>query len=134
MFDKKVENFLKKHHILTLSVCCENEIWSATCFYAFDVNRISLLIACDKNTKHMQMALKNPNVSVCIALETKIIGKIQGLQINGKISETQNKDCYFKTFPYTKILNPTIFEIKINFLEFTDNNLGFGKKIIWERS
>ncbi len=117
MFDKKVENFLKKHHILTLSVCCENEIWSATCFYAFDVNRISLLIACDKNTKHMQMALKNPNVSVCIALETKIIGKIQGLQINGKISET-----------------PTIFEIKINFLKFTDNNLGFGKKIIWERS
>lgn len=134
MLDKKILKFLKSHHILNLSVFDEKEIWIATCFYAFDENKISFFIASEISSNHIKMAQKNPKVAISIALETKIIGKIQGIQAKGEISKTDEKFCYFKKFPYAITLNPTIFEIKIDFLKFTNNSLGFGKKIIWQRN
>jgi hypothetical protein len=43
------------------------------------------------------------------------------------------KSVYFKRFPYALAMNPTLWKIKVEFFKLTDNRLGFGKKIMWQR-
>ena len=64
-----------------------------------------------------------------------MIGKIRGLQFSGivKKSTTIEKALYLKTFPYALALNPTLWTLHVEHLKFTDNRLGFGKKLIYKR-
>ncbi|MEJ2373224.1 MAG: hypothetical protein P8Y16_05450, partial [Sulfurimonas sp.] len=69
-----------------------------------------------------------------ILLETKEIGKIQGLQFRGIFRKNEDKELsklYFKTFPYALALQPKLWIIDVDYFKLTDNRLGFGKKIIW---
>ena len=79
----------------------------------------------------MQNLLKNPNFSATIALETKEVGKIQGLQLRGivKKASSREKTLYFKTYPYAIALKPTLWSLHVEYLKFTDNRLGFGHKL-----
>ncbi len=72
-----------------------------------------------------------------ILLETKTVGKIQGLQFKGefKLLEDESlKKLYFKTFPYSLAMLPKLWQIDVSNFKMTDNRLGFGKKIIWQSS
>jgi hypothetical protein len=84
------------------------------------------------------MALQNPNVSGSVVLETKIIGKIRGIQFNGKLIKVENSEHskyklkYLKKFPFAIIVNTDLWIIKLSKIKMTDNRLGFGKKLYWE--
>ena len=77
----------------------------------------------------------NPNFSATIALETTDIGKIRGLQLSGilKKATTEQKTLYIKAFPCAVAMNPTLWALHVKHLKFTDNRLGFGKKLIYKR-
>ena len=128
--DTKIIKFLKKQHILSLCVSDGDEIWACSCFYAYDESSNSLIIASDPQTKHMKIAQKNQKVAINIALDTKIIGLIKGIQAKGEICPCTNKTPYFKRFPYALALNPDLYEIRLDYIKYTDNALK--KKIIWE--
>jgi uncharacterized protein YhbP (UPF0306 family) len=93
----------------------------------------------DKETRHGKEMLENPNVGANIVLETKTIGKIQGLQIMGVAEELQSaelklgKKAYLKKYPYAVLKLETMWGLKVDFLKLTDNRLGFGKKLIWKK-
>lgn len=123
--------FIKSHHVLHLATCFDNIPYIASCFYAYEND---FYIASSLETKHIKQALQNPKVAFSIALQTKEVGKIQGLQATGIIQKTTNKNVYFKQFPYAKILNPSIWQIQVLYAKLTDNRLGFGKKLIFEKS
>jgi uncharacterized protein YhbP (UPF0306 family) len=129
--DSKIVEFVSLHHLLSLATCSNNKPWIANCFYAFDKNNFRFIIASDKKTLHMQNLLKNPNFSATIALETKEVGKIQGLQLRGivKKASSREKTLYFKTYPYAIALKPTLWSLHVEYLKFTDNRLGFGHKL-----
>ncbi|AFL69272.1 pyridoxamine 5'-phosphate oxidase family protein [Sulfurospirillum barnesii] len=131
MLDPKIEAFLKKHHLLTLATCKANLPYCASCFYAFIPERATLVIATDANTRHGREALENEQVAGVIALETKLVGKIQGVQFSGvfKAANEAEKKAYLKRFPYAIAMNPQLWSIEIAYLKFTDNTLGFGKKL-----
>ncbi len=82
-------------------------------------------------TKHVKMVIKNPNIAGTIHFETEEIGKIQGIQFNGLWRRAKNEEvkAYLKRFPYAIILNPKLWRIDITYIKFTDNRLGFGKKL-----
>ena len=44
------------------------------------------------------------------------------------------KTVYLKKFPFAILKNTALWYIEPTFLKFTDNRLGFGKKIIWEKA
>ncbi len=140
--DSKIAAFLKKQHILSLCVSTDGDdadIWAASCFYAFDEQNIELIIASSDSTKHIKMATQNPKVAVNIALNTKIIGIIKGVQASGILrlsgdGDERSKGLYFKRFAYAKILNPQIYIVALDFVKYTDNALGFGSKMQWRRS
>jgi len=133
----KIEEFLSQHHVMSLSTCRADELSSCNLFYVFDKNINSFVVASSKDTTHIQHILVNPSISGTVVLETKTIGKIQGVQFRGEFVEIEDdslKKLYFKHFPYALVMNPTLWQIKINYFKMTDNKLGFGKKIIWQES
>jgi uncharacterized protein YhbP (UPF0306 family) len=81
--------------------------------------------------------LQNPQVAASIVLETKTVGKIQGLQLCGTATIAQESvfgkahRAYLKAFPFAVVKQAELWLLKIEYCKLTDNRLGFGKKIIW---
>lgn len=77
--------------------------------------------------KHLSI---NPNCAGVIALETKDIGKIIGLQFKATIKKAtiKEKSLYLKTYPFALALNPTLWSLHVEYIKFTNNSLGFGSK------
>jgi len=131
----KIEAFIAKHHVLTLATAVDDAVSACSLFYAYDTENKSFIVASSEDTEHIQNISKNPKVAGNILLETKEVGKIQGLQLKGvfcKLRERRQKLLYFKAFPYAVALAPTLWELKVHSFKLTDNRLGFGKKLTWQ--
>lgn len=134
MVDKRITDFIKRHHVLTLAtVSSEGEPYCAACFYAYDKERNRLIFTSDDSTRHAQQMLENKKVAIGITLETRIVGKVQGAQICGIVERGDEKDkaTYIKRFPYAAVAPLNIWTVEPTFIKLTDNTLGFGKKLIW---
>jgi uncharacterized protein YhbP (UPF0306 family) len=136
--DDRIVRFIKKHHVLTLATSNDNKPWCANCFYAYLEDENCFVFTSDNDTKHAIEAAINPSVAGSIVLETRIVGKIQGIQFRGIMNIADNKimpkikKAYLKRFPYAIFANTNLWILKINYLKMTDNSLGFGKKLIWK--
>lgn len=131
---QKIDTFLQKHHVLTLATMSDGELSACNLFYAFDTKKISFVVASSDTTTHINHILQNPKVAGAVVLETKVVGKIEGVQFRGEflpLEDDELKKLYFKNFPYALAMNPKLWQIKIDYFKLTDNTLGFGKKIIW---
>jgi len=134
-----IKEFITEHHILTLATSNNNMPYCCTCFYVFNKTQNYFIITSDKKTRHIQEISIQPFVSWSIALETSMVGKLQGLQFTGFIKEVdkadlrQEKYCYIKRFPIASLTELQLWRMDPDFIKFTDNRLGFGKKMIWKK-
>jgi len=137
--DKKIPEFIAEHHVLTITTVADNQPYTANCFFVYNQENVSFLFTSDPKTRHGSEMLANSKVAANIVLETKAVGKIQGLQITGEVKALTGADdrkaklSYLKHYPYAILKLETMWELKVNFFKLTDNRLGFGKKLIWER-
>lgn len=138
--EKRIVELINEHHVLTLATCSNNEPYCANCFYVYLEKENTFVFTSDNSTKHISDALKQNYVAGSIVLETKIVGKIRGIQFNGIISKLKNyerkkaKIAYLKRFPYAILAKTNLWKIDLTFVKMTDNRLGFGKKLIWEKT
>ena len=129
--DKKITNFIKEHHVLTLATSVNNIPYCANCFYVYAEDENMLIFTSDDKTKHIQDVKQNSYVGGSIVLETTIVGKIQGIQFNGKMYEPKNElkknvsRKYMKKYPFAKLMNTRLWVVDIDFIKMTDNRLGF---------
>ncbi|MGQ9846979.1 MAG: hypothetical protein ACUVQP_05675 [Bacteroidales bacterium] len=136
--DKNIVHFIKKHHVLNLAVSNRDLIWAASCFYAFWNEKNAFVFLSDEETLHASIMKQNQTVAGTITLETRIVGKIQGLQFKGIVEKAENellamaKKIYYKRFPYALGTQSTFWILTMQYAKLTDNRLGFGKKIIWQ--
>ncbi len=134
MVDKRIVDFIKRHHVLTLAtVSGKGEPYCAACFYAYDKERNRLIFTSDDTTRHAQEMVQNSNVACGITLETRVVGKVQGIQICGVAmrGDEEDKRLYIKRFPYAALAPLNLWAIEPTYMKLTDNTLGFGKKLIW---
>ncbi len=135
--DERIVKFLKRHHVLTLAtVSAEGEPYCANAFYAYDAKRNRLIFTSDDSTRHAQEMLTQSRVAASVVLETRIVGKVQGLQICGNAlrGDDDDRKAYIRRFPYAAAIGELyLWCIEPDFMKFTDNTLGFGKKLIWKR-
>lgn len=137
--DKATIDFINANYVLSLSVVENNKSWSVNCFYAFDEANYNLIFISHGNTKHYKVLVKTPQVSGTIAAQTNNVTHIQGVQFLGKtVSPTgtnmQNASyLYYNRFPFAKFVMAKIWVLELEYVKYTDNTLGFGKKLIWER-
>ncbi len=131
--DERIIKFIKKHHVLTLATAIDNIPYCANAFYAYDAENNRFIFTSDTTTRHGEEMTKNPNVAASIVWETKLVGRIQGLQISGQITKANEADKtkYIQKFPYTALAELTLWAIEPQRVKYTDNTLGFGKKLIW---
>ena len=135
--DKRIIEFINKHHVLTLATTRKNIPYCANCFYVYLEDKNMLIFTSDHETKHAQDALLQNIVGGSIVLETNVVGKIQGVQFQGKMYEPKDellkrvKTRYLKRFPVAMLMKTNLWVVELSFLKFTDNRLGFGKKLIW---
>lgn len=133
--DEPIGKFISKHHLLSLATFGDS-LWCCSAFYAFDKESGAFIIASDEQTLHIQNTNMDKRVAGTIAQETKIVGKIQGIQFAGEISAVEDeaqRTLYLKRFPYALAMNPKLWKIQLYRVKMTDNTLGFGKKLIWNR-
>ena len=134
--EKKITDFIARHHVLTLATSTADGLpYCAACFYAYDKARNLFIFTSDDTTCHAQQMVANSNVACAITLETKVVGKVQGLQICGvaRRGEAEDRSVYVKRVPYAAVAPLNIWVVEPTFMKLTDNTLGFGKKLIWNR-
>ena len=135
MIDKKITSFVKKHHVLTLAtVDGKGMPYVANCFYAYDSQRNLFIFTSDTTTRHGEHMVAKPNVALSIPLETRVVGRVQGIQICGIAERGDEKArlCYITRFPYAAVAPLTLWAVRPTMMKLTDNTLGFGKILIWE--
>lgn len=137
MVDRRIVKFFRRHHVLTIATTINNESWCANCFYVYLEEENALVFTTDTDTRHGQEFIKNPVVAGSVVLETMIIGKIRGIQFQGIVSEPDGelvskvKSAYLKRFPVAMLMDTHLWIVSLTHIKFTDNRLGFGKKLIW---
>lgn len=135
--EKRITDFIHKHHIFTLATSVNNIPYTSTCFYVY-VDELNLFIfTTDFGTRHADEMLAQPIVAGAVALETSMVGKIQGIQftglsmlLEGTVYDEANS-VYLKRFPIANFKKLVLWGIKPDFIKMTHNRLGFGTKLIW---
>lgn len=132
--------YLKKQHVLSLCCSFDGDIWCANCFYVFDEEKIAFYLMTSTESRHSNLMLNNHLVAGTVNGQPKNISLIKGIQYKGLISllTEENKidalSLYTKRFPIAKIKSLPLWKIEISELKFTNNVLGFGKKLDWYRT
>ena len=140
MIDSRILDFIGEHHVLTVACASlDGALWCANAFYVFDEKEEGFIITSEAKTRHAQLFLENPQVTGSIVLETETVGMIRGLQFSGTVRRCESglfDRCrlrYLKRFPYAVFKGGEIWLIIPDKMKYTDNRLGFGKKLLWEK-
>jgi len=142
MIDQRITEFINDHHVAAFTVYDGKDIWSWHAFYVYLEEENLFVITSETKTRHMKMVLNGGNslVAGAIALETETIGLIRGVQFSA-VMEICNDTYinkyrlrYLKRFPYAVLVGGHLWTLKVTEFKFTDNRLGFGKKLLWKAS
>ncbi len=137
---KIIRRYLNKNHVLALCAHAEGDIWSANCFYVSDVERMCLYFMTELKTRHGALMQKNPHIVGTIATQPKTVALIKGIQYRGRAvildgdAETSARTLYCKHFPVAVAMKAPIWQLQLDEVKMTDNALGFGKKLLWQRN
>lgn len=146
----EVREYINTHDTLTLATSYKGQPWSAPVFYQVDSD-LRLYFISDENTRHIQNAMHNPNVSLSIFEQNQPWQSIQGVQIEGQLSRVadenrlQVEELYCEKFPFIKNLlesgdnqdaqrvqkgfqSSNFYAVTPGFVRFIDNKKGFGFK------
>lgn len=132
-------DYIEKNKVLTLATSSNNVPYCANCFYVFDAKEQTLIFLSDNATRHIQEALENKFIAGTINKDVTTVAKIQGVQFTGEFINPTTEEqehfyqIYYHKFPFAKAKPSPIWAVKLNWIKMTDNTLGFGKKLLWER-
>ena len=100
MIDRRITDFIARHHVLTLSTVADGMPHCCNLFYAYDPQRNLFAVTSSDETLHARQARQNPRIAASVVLETRVVGKVQGLQIRGTMMPAEAE-----TLPYGKSIS-----------------------------
>ncbi len=134
-----IGRWLSKQHVVTWCVSREDELWCANAFYVYDPDTVAFYLLSEEHTRHGQMTGQRAKVAGTVNGQPKTVALIRGVQFKGEIrrlsgdEEARIRQRYVKRFPVARMLSAPVWEIRPDEIKFTDNTLGFGKKLHWRR-
>lgn len=133
--DPRIVRFLRRHHVLVLATAARGVPYCADLFYAYDTERNELIFTSDDATRHGREMLLCPQVAASVVLETRVVGRVQGLQLCGRAerADQRARTLYLRRFPYAALTPLTLWRLRPHWMKYTDNTLGFGTKLIWKQ-
>ena len=134
-----IGRWLAKQSEVTWCVHHEGELWCANAFYLFDAQNVALYLLTDDKTRHARMSGACAPVAGTVNGQPKTVARIRGVQFKGEIRRLEGQEsdavrkAYLRRFPVARVLPAPVWEIRLDEIKFTDNTLGFGKKLHWLR-
>ncbi|MQL49340.1 hypothetical protein BB987_04535 [Photorhabdus temperata] len=134
-----IRQYFARQHVFTLCTTAENDIWCASCFYVFDADKIALWFMTEPHTRHGEMMQINSQVAGTVAGQIRNIAQIKGIQFRGEAIRLEGEEDkvararYCRRFPVAIAAKTPIWQLDLSEIKMTDNTLGFGKKICWQR-
>lgn len=134
-----ISRWLAKQHVVTWCVQHEGELWCANAFYLYDSQKVVFYLLTEDKTRHAQMSGPRAKVAGTVNGQPKSVALIRGVQFTGEIRRLDGdesdaaRNAYHRRFPVARMLSAPVWEIRLDELKFTDNTLGFGKKLHWLR-
>lgn len=144
--DSRIQRFISRHRVLTLATTSGGELWCCNLFYAIlppgtqGFTGGALVFTSPETTRHAAMFTDNPDVAGSIVLESKVVARLQGLQLQGTVHPVgatagilaaAAKSAYLKRYPFAALMLSDLWVLEITRLKYTDNTLGFGTKLHW---
>lgn len=143
--DERIRHFIGRHRVMTLATKSpQGELWCCNLFYAYIAPGDAfpggaLVFTSPANTLHATYMTENACVAGSIVLESKVVGKLQGLQLQGTVIHADEypplcetaKKAYLKRFPFAALILSDLWILRLTRLKYTDNTLGFGTKLNW---
>ena len=137
--EKRIWSFASEQTVLNFATSVDDVPWCASCFYVFNDQNKLLVFKSDKETRHIEEALRNDQVAGTILPNKFKPTQVIGIQFQGKMIVSNEellahaKKLYYQKYPYAKVMAGDIWVVELTYVKFTDNQLGFGKKLIWKR-
>lgn len=137
---KSIIEFLQ--HNKVASICFvdkENHPYCINCFYFFDDDNGILVFKSSYGTTHDSLVLSHAKVAGTILPDSLDPLKIKGIQFTGLIMDKLLPDTfklsahYTKKYPLSLTMPGYIWAVRLEFIKFTNNTLGFGNKTLWKR-
>lgn len=147
--DPRIVRFIGRHRVLTLATATPEtgDLWCCNLFYAYmpasaalpDCAGGAFVFTSPEATRHAAMFSASPNVAGSVVLESKVVGRLQGLQLQGIVRRADTapetlaaaKGAYLKRFPFAAVMLSDLWVLEVSRLKYTDNTLGFGTKLHW---
>lgn len=138
-FEKMIA-YIKSNSVLTLCVSNNGVPWAANCFYAFDDSSMELFILTKHDTRHGREMALDRRVVGTISSQQVSVAKIRGIQYEGVVrlaegeEEAAARKKYNNKFKIAKLYTSPTWVISLNYVKYTDNSFGIGKKFHWRRA
>lgn len=134
-----ISEFIEENKIA--SICFtdkEQKPHCLTCFYYYEAEESCLVFKSSYGTQHDMYIKANTPVAGTILPPANDLLKIKGIQFSGHIiTEAKNgveklKLHYTMKYPRSITLPGYIWVVKLSYIKFTRNSLGFSNKLIWD--
>lgn len=143
--DPRIVRFVGRHRVMTLATVSEDDIRCCNLFYAYlkpetlGFSGGAFVFTSPEETRHAVSFTAQPRVAASVVLESKLIGRLQGLQIQGtvhRVTEASEwystaRNTYLTRFPFAAPMLSDLWLLEVSTLKYTDNTLGFGTKLLW---
>lgn len=136
---ERIVAYLRGNRVLTVCSARGSAPWAASCFYVLDESRMALLILSGLDTRHGRELRDAPRVAGTVASQQANVAKIRGVQFEGVAlrmwgeAESRGRALYCRRFPVARLHPAPLWAILPSVLKYTDNTLGFGRKLYWRR-
>jgi hypothetical protein len=137
---EKISAFIEKQ--TSGSLACVDETgqpWCFSFFYSWDPVNGLLHYKSSNDTRHSIILRGNKKIAGTILPDKLNLLQIKGIQFEGKLLEDDDPLAasasahYHKKHPMALAMPGVIWTLRLDHIKFTDNSLGIGKKLNWNR-
>ncbi|HSK13146.1 MAG TPA: pyridoxamine 5'-phosphate oxidase family protein [Phnomibacter sp.] len=138
--EQHISHFITRQTVASVA-CSDNDghLICFNCYYAYDEEQQLLVFKTSDNSLHMQYLRERPQLAGTILPDKLNKLKVRGLQFTGQLlynGESLAKNVsklYYRRFPFAMAMEGNVYAIRLDRLKMTDNTLGFGTKLVWDR-
>jgi uncharacterized protein YhbP (UPF0306 family) len=137
---ENVLKFLEQNKVATVCLLDhQSKPYCINCFYAFDAAEATFVFKSSYGTTHENLIKASAAIAGTVLPDKIEFTALKGLQFTGVVTAdyihggSSFNGLYAKMFPMSLVLPGYFWKVKIEYLKFTDNSLGFGNKTIWKR-
>lgn len=138
--DSHIVSFMQAQTAAT--ICCIDDHHRPYCFnafYAFDESKATIYFKSQlMKTHHGPLLSEREHVSGTIVPDELDKVLVKGIQFVGRVQKNDIFDIqsamhYHTRHPMAMAVPGEMWTIHVDYIKFTDNAMGFGHKLIWQR-